>query len=188
MKTNALASALVAAILPLASACAAPTESDEPMPDGEAASIAEPLNGPQTCSIQTMTGNYLTAVGGGGRIWDVLHTDATRVGGWEKFTLIDAGDGTPNVRYGIRTAGGRYLTAVGGGGRITDVIHSDATQIHGWEKFTLIALGGGIYAIQTNDGHFLTATGGGGKISDAIHSDSTHVMGWEKFRVSCGLK
>ena len=32
-------------------------------------------------------GDYLTAVSGGGRITDVLHSDATRVGAWEKFTV-----------------------------------------------------------------------------------------------------
>ncbi len=36
-------------------------------------------------SIQTINGHYLTAVGGGGRTTDAIHSDATRVGSWEKF-------------------------------------------------------------------------------------------------------
>lgn len=142
---------------------------------------------PVTCSIQTITGHYLTAVGGGGRISDVIHTDATRVGAWEKFRLIDAREGTPLVTYGLKTVNGRYLTAVSGGGRIHDVVHTDATQLLGWEKFVLVPLGGGQYAIQTSTGHYLTANYGGGQVADAIHSDATKIGAWEKFRFNCGL-
>ena len=38
-------------------------------------------------AIQTIDGHYLTAVGGGGRITDTIHSDATRVGSWEKFRV-----------------------------------------------------------------------------------------------------
>ncbi len=152
-----------------------------------AASFTPALNGPQTCSIQTYNGHYLTAVSGGGRTSDVLHTDATRVGSWEKFTLIDSGDGSSPIHYGVRTVYGYYLTAVGGGGRITDVFHSDATWLLGWEKLTFNSLGYGIYDIQTMDGHYVTAVGGGGRTTDTIHTDATRVGSWEKFRVTCGL-
>src|ERR1700730_9348916 len=114
------------------------------------APAGNPTNGPvYGCVFQTVNGHYLTAVGGGGRTTDVIHTDATRIGSWEKFTLIDSGTGTPVIQYGIQTANGHYLTAVGGGGRTTDVIHSDATQIQAWELLTLNSLGGGVYDIQT---------------------------------------
>jgi hypothetical protein len=143
---------------------------------------------PLTCTIRTNnTGNYLTAVGGGGRTTDVLHTDAIRADAWEQFTFVDAGDGGSVIHYGIRTITGNYLTAVGGGGRNVDVIHSDATHLQAWEQFTLIALGGGVYAIQTVDGHFLTAVGGGGRTTDVIHSDATHILSWEMFAIGCQL-
>lgn len=142
-------------------------------------------NGPLTCTIQTVKGRYLTAVGGGNRTSDVLHTDAVRASTWEKFKLIDSGDGTSPINYGIQTMDGHFLTAVGGGGRITDVIHSNAVRLQAWERFQLYSLGGGQYAIRTNNGHFLTATGGGGQIVDAIHSDATRIDSWEKFRFSC---
>ena len=77
------------------------------------------------------TGNWLTVVGGGGRITDVVHTDATVLRDWEQVQLYSLGGGW----YGIRTYKGNFLTAVGGGVRITDVIHSDATRINNWEKF-----------------------------------------------------
>jgi hypothetical protein len=156
------------------------------------ASTAQPAGnptvGPQTCTIQTVNGHYLTAVGGGGRTTDVIHTDATRVGAWEKFTLIDSGDGSPVIHYGLRTSAGYYLTAVGGGGRTTDVIHSNATWLQGWEKFQFNSLGGGWYDIQTTDGHYVTAVGGGGYSSgDTLHTNATQVGAWEEFYLTCGL-
>jgi hypothetical protein len=152
-----------------------------------AATAGNPINGPvHGCVFQTVNGHYLTAVGGGGRTTDVIHTDATAIGAWEKFTLVDSGSGTATIQYGIETSNGHYLTAVGGGGRTTDVIHSDATQLQGWEMFTLYSIRPGVYDIQTINGHYLTAVGGGGLTTDTIHSDATTVGSWEEFTVSCG--
>lgn len=152
-----------------------------------AAALRPSRNGPvYGCVFQTVNGHYLTAVGGGGRITDVIHTDATRIGSWEKFTLIDQGYGSP-IQYGIQTTNGHYLTAVGGGGRITDVIHSDATRVQAWEEFTLVWVASpNVYAIRTTNGHYLTAVGGGGRVTDTIHSDATQIQAWEKFTVTCG--
>src|SRR5215469_16117527 len=142
-----------------------------------AAPAGNPINGPvYGCVFQTVNGHYLTAVGGGGRTTDVIHTDATRVGAWEKFTLIDSGDGTPVTTFGLRTSGGYFLTAVGAGGRTSDVIHSNATWLQGWEKFQLHSLGFGYYDITTGNGHYLTAVNGGGLSSgDTLHTDATRV-------------
>ena len=66
-------------------------------PVAPVAPAGNPINGPvYGCVFQTVNGHYLTAVGGGGRTTDVIHTDATRIGSWEKFTLIDSGSGTPS--------------------------------------------------------------------------------------------
>ena len=153
-------------------------------------SVAAAKNGPVNCYIQAYDGHYLTAVSGGGRTRDVLHTDATKPQAWEKFTLVDADKGTPNITYGIRTVKGYYLTAVDGGGRIYDVMHSDATQIREWEEFQLEGLTGGWYAIRTYNGRYLTAVNSGGlstQVNDTLHSDATRVGNWEKFRFRCGF-
>lgn len=138
-----------------------------------------------TCTFQTYNGHFLTAVGGGGRTTDVIHSDAPWQRAWEKFRLVDSRDGSSPVKYGIMTKTGNYLTAVGGGGRTTDVLHSDATVLQAWEKFQFYSLGNGIYAIRTNSGHFLTAVDGGGRTTDVIHTDATRIGNWEKFRVRC---
>lgn len=146
-------------------------------------SSAFAVNAPITCAIQTYTGNYVTAVGGGGRTTDVLHTDARRIGAWEKFVLIDIGEGT--AQYGVQTMSGHFLTAVGGGGRITDVFHTDATELRAWEKITVQSLGYGWYALKTISGNYITAVGGGGRTTDVMHTDATRIGNWEKFRLIC---
>jgi hypothetical protein len=147
---------------------------------------AEAANAPVSCFIQTHDGHYLTAVGGGGRTTDVLHTDATKPRSWERFTLVDSDDGASNIHYGFRTYNGHYLTAVGGGGRTTDVMHSDAPWLRSWEKLSVDSFGHDVYAIETINGHYLTAVGGGGRTTDTIHSDAVRIGAWEKFRFTCG--
>jgi hypothetical protein len=157
------------------------------VPSASAAAPSQNLVPPRVCALGTVNGNYLTAVGGGGRTSDVLHTNATRVGAWEKFTLIDAGD---SIHFGLRTSQGYFLTAVDSGGRTTDVIHSNATSLQGWEEFTFASVAGGGTnpgSIQALDGHFLTAVSGGGRTTDVIHSNATRVGSWERFNFICGV-
>ncbi|MEU4234927.1 hypothetical protein AB0F17_62535 [Nonomuraea sp. NPDC026600] len=160
------------------------------LPGAASANAARPaaaLAAANTCVLKTLnTGNYLTAVGAGGRTTDVIHTDATRIGSWETFTFVDSGDRNP-TRYGIRTSKGFYLTAVGGGGRVSDVIHSDATRLQAWEKFKVIVLEGNVVVLQTISGHYLTAVDGGGRVSDTVHSNATVIGSWERFLLTCGF-
>lgn len=149
-----------------------------------AAPASAPRTPPLKCTIQTINGRYLTAVGGGGRVSDVLHTDATRANAWEQFILEDTGDGT---FHALKTKTGHYLTVMGGGGRINDVIHSNATQLQAWEKLRLWSTGDGYYGLQTVNGNWLTAVSGGGRITDVIHSDATQLLAWEKFKFNCSL-
>jgi hypothetical protein len=145
---------------------------------------APPVTG---CAFQTFTGNYVTAVDGGGRTTDVIHTDAPWIRSWEKFTLQIQENGFWAIgTSAIGTSDGHYLTAVGSGGRTTDVIHTDAPWIRSWEMFRLQFTEDGFVAIKTFDGrHYLTAVGGGGRITDTIHSAATTVGSWEKFRLTC---
>jgi hypothetical protein len=74
-------------------------------------------------AMRTASGNYVTAVGGGGLVqeylecdtggWgacldsvsDVFHTDATQVSSWERFRVVDTGD----CHYALQTTSGFYV-------------------------------------------------------------------------------
>ena len=41
-----------------------------------------------TFALKTADGHFLTADGGGGKTTDAIHTNATAVGPWEKFSVV----------------------------------------------------------------------------------------------------
>jgi hypothetical protein len=123
-------------------------------------------------AIQTANGNYLTAVDGGGRTTDVLHTDATQIHSWEEFGIV-ATNGSEVAGLAIKTVHGNFLTAVGMGGKTTDAMHSDALKPGDWETFFFRKSGdlgtGYPYFITPEVGGLpLTATNGGGQTATAI--------------------
>jgi hypothetical protein len=140
-------------------------------------------------TIHVPSGQFLTATNGGG-IGESgnklpLHTDATRVGPWEKFKFVKL---TRNV-YAIQTVNGHYLTAINAGG-IGEAanklpLHTDATRVGPWEVFQLDSADSGYFTIRTANGHYLTAVNGGGIGEGAnklpLHTDATRVGPWEKF-------
>ncbi len=142
-------------------------------------------NAPTTCTIKSYDGHYLTAIDGGGRTENVLATDRTVWRSWERFTLVDLGEGSSI--FAIKTYSGYYLTAWRGGGRIHNVIYSNRTQVSAWEKFRILHQFGNWYAIQTYSGFYLTAVGGGGRTTDVIHSDATRIGTWELWSFKCGI-
>ena len=147
---------------------------------------------PANCVIRTWNGNYLTAVGGGGRETDTVHSDATQIGSWERFALVSAGNGM----VAFQTVDGHYLTAMSAGGW-NDVtpgnpaFHTDATRIQAWEEFTLVPLSNGrtfAYAIRTTRGYYLGAVDGGGRevnVLDTLNGSVGNTR--NQFQVICGL-
>jgi hypothetical protein len=127
--------------------------------------------------------SFMTAVGGGGRSTEVIHTDATVVKDWEKFRFIgDLG----NPVFAIQTINGHLLTAVDGGGRTSGAITTVTNEVQAWELFTFKPVSGsGVsphFAIQTPKGTFLTALGHGGMNSgETLHTDATVAKDWEMF-------
>ena len=135
-------------------------------------------------SFETASGNFVTAVNGGGMTSDALHTDATQIRGWEQFRMNDLSlISSGATYYELYTIGKRDVTAVGAGGQYEDAIHTDATNVGAWEEFRPVKcgdLGTGIeYFIIPNvvpfDGWALSAPGGGGAVSDAV---ATGYGGW----------
>jgi len=130
-----------------------------------------------------LKGRYLTAVGGGGRTTDVIHTDAIAPRAWEEFRFWV--DSTTHQIYAFQTETGNFITAVDAGGLTTDAIHSDAMVISTWEMFHLLPQSSlPNFAIQTLRGFFLTAVGGGSHNSgDTIHTDALKALEWERFNI-----
>jgi hypothetical protein len=152
-----------------------------------AAQAGPPPNG-SVCAIQTSNGRFVTAVGGGGRVTNVMRTDAVSVGPNEKFTLEPVGDG---IHFDLRTRSAHYVTAVNSGGlthnQVTDVLHTDATNLGTWEFLELVGQGDGTVAVRLFDRHFLTAVDGGSRATGAFDTNRSAIGSWEKFRFICGF-
>jgi hypothetical protein len=149
---------------------------------------------PANCVIKTFYGNYLTAVGGGGRTTDTIHSDAIRIGSWERFALVSAGNGM----VAIQTVDGHYLTAMGNGGWSdanpnNPAFHTNATRIQAWEEFTLVPLDNPYntrpfeYYIRTSGGAWLEAVDGGGREVNVLDTLSPYRTNRSEFQVICGL-
>lgn len=160
---------------------------------------------PTYYAIQTIKGNYLTAVNAGGRYQDALHTDATQIKGWEQFRIVKCGDPGSGYEYAVQAADAQFLAATkweGKAGFGLDPRPAEADM-----KFKLIRQNDGTYALQTANGRtYLTALGGGGQVekydrkyytpdcgrfsgpciggaAPIFHTDATQVQAWEKFRL-----
>ena len=81
-----------------------------------------------TFALQTTSGRYVTALGGGGQV--------------EKY----------DRKYWTPDCGGLFGGPCVGGS--SPIFHIDATQVQAWEKFRLIDQGNCTYAIQTTSGFF----------------------------------
>jgi hypothetical protein len=96
-------------------------------------------------ALRTSSGNYLTAVNGGGIGGpndgsSPIHTDAKSISDWETFRLTFL----PNNQVTISTQSGSFLNAVNGGGvngTSMSAIQTSATQIGPTEMFKLVNLG-----------------------------------------------
>lgn len=137
--------------------------------------IATPPS-PYDKTIQTASGNFVTAVNGGGMTVNAIHTDATQPRDWERFRMIYMG-GFPPPYYGIGTITGNFVTAVGAGGKYQDALHTDAREIRGWEQFRVVKCGdpgsGYEYGIMAADGEFLASSSYEGKTFFGLNSYPT---------------
>jgi len=146
---------------------------------------AQAQNGPRAATLQTVNGQYVVAVGGGG---GAVNATASIVGVGTTFTLIDLNGGT--LRSGdkvqFRTERGTYLVAEGGGGR---EVKADRTIPSDWETFTIWEVGGSIFSqtigyndpftLQAHNGQYVVAESGGGA---AVNASRSVADAWETFR------
>jgi hypothetical protein len=161
---------------------------------------------PTYFALQSIFGNYLTAVGEGGKYENAIHTDATSIGQWEYLRIVKCGDLGTEQQYTIIPADEQVLTAVNSGGLnnadpIVRGYWPGDTPDRQWARFKLIRQSDGSYALQTANGvNYVTALGGGGHVqqyfppdcgwygaclasfSRIFHTDATQALSWERFR------
>jgi hypothetical protein len=82
---------------------------------------------PGLYAFRTYYGYNLSAVGGGGRTVDAIHTDVQMIGPWEKFRLWCCDPDNPQY-FAIQTIGGRFLTATAAGGLRTPFVPTRRTS------------------------------------------------------------
>jgi len=138
-------------------------------------------------AFQTYSGNFITAVDGGGLTTDVLNTVAADIAVWEEFRI--APTGLPGAfSISIQTNNNNFLTAVGEGGKTTNAIHSDATKVQDWETFFLRKsgdLGSGFqyFIVPTDTQQAVAAKNGGGLTQNTIQffgQNGVH-LSWARF-------
>ena len=125
---------------------------------------------PGEFAIRSAGGNFVTAVGGGGRTSDAIHTDlkdSLKIGSWEKFKLHVA-PGHHRI-YAIQTTTQHFVTAVGGGGRTTEpFFQTDRIHVQAWEQFNIFKQWTWSY-IRVSNGDYVKLANGlrTGKSDDA---------------------
>jgi hypothetical protein len=94
-----------------------------------------------TFALKAVNGCYLSAIHGGGmggrnNASCPVHTDATKIGEWEKLSLVQHEDGS----FSFCTHRGFYLTAVGGGGMVDNgqPVATNRTVAQSWETFSFV--------------------------------------------------
>ena len=139
-------------------------------------------------AFQTYSGNFITAVDGGGLTSDVIHTDATDIAAWEEFQIALVGGKPGPFPISIQTVKGNYLTAVGMGDKLTNAIHSDATKVQDWEIFFLRKagdLGSGFqyFIVPIDSQQAMAAKNGGGLTQNTLqlYGQSGVHLDWARF-------
>ncbi len=159
------------------------------------------IHGPDSTglfTITTLTGNFVTAVAGGGQSTSAFHTDATVASTWEQFYITSVGNLGSLYSYAIRPVAptyignapeeyGRYLSATSGGGLVTKNAITPVYGLNATTRFKLVLLGNGTYAIQTSNGvNYITADQGGGVANGSstdgnLQTNRTIAQAWEEF-------
>jgi hypothetical protein len=140
-------------------------------------------------AFETIKGNFITAVNGGGRIEDVIHTDAVDISTWEEFRILPTG--TPaGLAVAIQTNTGNFVTAVGLGGKTTNAIHTDAVAVNTWETFFIKKWGGPssdtpYFIVDTDRNQAIAASEGGNQTQNTIKffGQASVPIDWARFTI-----
>lgn len=119
----------------------------------------------QTITIKGNNNLYMSGENGE----QALRCDRPTAQDWEKFTIVDAGNGKVALR-----SMGKYLSSENGQKAVT----CDRTTIGDWERFDWVAVSGGGFALRGNNGKYLSSEDG----LKAMTCTRTTIQDWETFR------
>jgi hypothetical protein len=132
------------------------------------ASAADKLIAAARVALQSASGRYVCAEGGGG---GAMNVNRSGVGSWETFTVVPLG----GSRVALRASNGKYVCAEGGGG---GAVTATRSQVGDWETFQVVSMNGTQVAFRTSKGNYLCADGGGG---GRLVANRSVAGAWETF-------
>jgi len=118
----------------------------------------------QVISLKGFNNQFVSGENGTAPMW----CNRVTAGDWEKFTVIDAGNG----KIALRSMG-KYLSSENG----TAAITCSRTTIGDWEKFDWVVNPDGKISLRGNNSKYISSENG----TIAMTCDRTSVSGWEAF-------
>ncbi len=97
-----------------------------------------------------------------------MNCNRTTAGGWEHFTVVDAGGGKVALQ-----SQGKYVSSENG----TQAITCNRTSIGPWEQFDWVNNSNGTVSFRGNNGKYISSENG----TQAMTCNRTTIGGWESF-------
>ncbi|MFD2561045.1 hypothetical protein ACFSR1_00085 [Aquimarina rubra] len=95
----------------------------------------------------------------------------TRIGSWEKFIVVDAGNG----KIALKGNNGKYISSENG----KKPMHCNVNHLGTWQKFKVIQFGNGKIALKGHNGKYVSSENG----KKPMICDRKKARSWEKFEV-----
>ncbi len=95
----------------------------------------------------------------------------TRIGSWEKFIVVDAGNG----KIALKGNNGKYLSSENG----KKPMYCNVNHLGAWQKFKVIRLGNGKIALKGSNGKYVSSENG----KKPMNCNRSRLGSWEKFKV-----
>jgi endoglucanase len=123
------------------------------------------VNNIWTISMQGSNGLFVSSENGA----SAMICNRPSAGGWEKFTVVDAGNG----KIALQGTNGKFVSSGNG----TSALICNRTTIGDWEAFTWVELGNNKFALQGSNGKYVCSENGG----SGMMCNRNAIGSWETF-------
>ncbi len=120
---------------------------------------------PWTISLKGSNNKFVSSNNGS----SAMMCDRPSVGDWEKFDIIDQGDG----KVALKGSNGKYVSSNNG----ASPMKCDRSSIGGWEVFTWVDLGNSQFALKGSNGKYVSSEGG----NTGMMCNRSSIGAWETF-------